>query len=99
MLCVINYITFAQIIVFIAELIYATIFYGSPIDLSFANFLGPPTGALIDMGAKYGPLVKYKYQVWRLITPIFLHGSIFHIFFNLFIQFLIGPGYAAIFIF
>ena len=30
-------------------------------------------------------------QIWRLITPIFLHGSIFHIGFNMYALFAIGP--------
>lgn len=31
-------------------------------------------------------------QVWRLITPIFLHASILHIGFNMYALFVIGPG-------
>ncbi len=30
-------------------------------------------------------------QIWRLITPIFLHGSIFHIGFNMYALFALGP--------
>jgi rhomboid protease GluP len=30
-------------------------------------------------------------QIWRLITPIFLHGSILHIGFNMYALFAIGP--------
>lgn len=32
----------------------------------------------------------YAGQVWRLITPIFLHGSLTHIFFNMYALFSIG---------
>jgi rhomboid protease GluP len=32
----------------------------------------------------------YEGQVWRLITPIFLHGSLTHIFFNMYALFSIG---------
>ncbi len=33
-----------------------------------------------------------KGQLWRLITPIFLHASILHIGFNMYALFMIGPG-------
>ena len=35
-------------------------------------------------------------QYWRLITPMFLHGSILHIAFNLYALFIFGPGLRAI---
>jgi len=31
-------------------------------------------------------------QIWRLITPVFLHGSILHIAFNMYALFVFGPG-------
>lgn len=31
-------------------------------------------------------------QLWRLITPMFLHGSIIHILFNMYALFALGPG-------
>jgi len=31
-------------------------------------------------------------QWWRLITPLFLHGSIFHIGFNMYALYVLGPG-------
>ena len=43
------------------------------------------------LGAKYGPNIKELHQWWRLITPIFLHGSITHLLFNMYALFVIGP--------
>ena len=31
-------------------------------------------------------------QMWRLVTPILLHGSILHIAFNMYALFILGPG-------
>jgi rhomboid protease GluP len=44
--------------------------------------LNPPTQALIDRGANYAPLTLGG-QPWRLVTALFLHGGLVHIFFNM----------------
>jgi rhomboid protease GluP len=43
------------------------------------------------LGGKINSLILAG-QVWRLITPMFLHGSILHIAFNMYALFTIGPG-------
>ncbi len=52
-------------------------------------------GANIDLpvifGAKVNNLILQG-QVWRLITPILLHGSIYHIGFNMYALFVLGPS-------
>ena len=45
----------------------------------------------IMLGAKSGDLIRQG-QLWRLITPILLHGSIFHIGFNMYALFSFGTG-------
>jgi len=43
------------------------------------------------LGGKINELILAG-QVWRLITPVFLHASILHIAFNMYALFVIGPG-------
>ena len=49
------------------------------------------TDWLTLLGVKYGPYIRNG-EVWRLITPVFLHGSIYHIGFNMYALFSIGRG-------
>jgi rhomboid protease GluP len=51
------------------------------------------------LGVKYGPLIRAG-QIWRLITPVFLHDSslpygLLHIGFNMYALFLYGRGLEA----
>lgn len=49
----------------------------------------------VDLLAAYGMKVNQYIiagQFWRLITPMWLHGSIYHIFFNMYALYVIGRG-------
>ncbi len=43
-------------------------------------------------GAKMSRLITYGHEYWRLITPIFLHGSLMHILFNMYSLYTLGPA-------
>jgi len=55
--------------------------------LSEASFNG--TDLLFGYGGKINQLIEQG-QVWRLITPVFLHGSITHILLNMYALFILG---------
>lgn len=46
---------------------------------------------LILLGVKYEPLIRAG-QLWRLFTPMLLHGSLLHIGFNMYALFQLGPS-------
>ena len=43
------------------------------------------------LGMKYNPYIEAG-QLWRLFTPMFLHGSIVHIGFNMYALYVLGPS-------
>ena len=47
-------------------------------------------GILVYYGAKLNVLIE-EGQWWRFVTPIFLHGSFFHLFVNMYGLFVLGP--------
>jgi len=51
--------------------------------------LGPPSEALIILGAKVTKLIQQG-QVWRLVMPIFLHAGFIHLFLNVYAQLRFG---------
>lgn len=47
-----------------------------------SDLLACKTITLVRMGAKVTHLIRYNYQIWRFITPMFLHTSLTHILSN-----------------
>lgn len=67
------------ITIFIFLLQVASTYLFNGVDLPAA--LGMKVDSLIEQG-----------QIWRLITPVFLHGGLLHIGFNMYALYLFGPG-------
>jgi len=51
----------------------------------------PTPCVLYALGASWGPAVA-RGQIWRLITPVFLHANLTHLLFNIFFQLRMGFG-------
>jgi len=47
-------------------------------------------GTLTNLGLLYGPVVQQG-QFWRLLSSGFLHGSLLHVAFNMYLLFVLGP--------
>lgn len=45
---------------------------------------------LTNLGLLYGPAVEHG-EYWRLLTAGFLHGSLLHVAFNLYLLYILGP--------
>ncbi len=46
------------------------------------------------LGVKYNPFIRQG-ELWRLLTPVFLHGSLLHIGFNMYALLIYGRGLEA----
>jgi len=57
-----------------------------------ANIMEPDLQKLVDVGALYGPYVVLNGEWWRVLSAMFLHGSMTHILMNMFSLYLIGRG-------
>ncbi|MFK7859631.1 MAG: rhomboid family intramembrane serine protease [Granulosicoccus sp.] len=62
------------------------------IAINVVMFIGQFTtqDMLTNLGLLYGPSVEAG-QYWRIITSGFLHGSILHIGFNMYLLYMLGP--------
>lgn len=67
------------VFVYILQMLGSALWGDSNYGIDFVTLYGARISEAIDAG-----------QVWRLITPVFLHGSLTHIFFNMYALFSIG---------
>jgi rhomboid protease GluP len=63
-------------------------FLGSTILVFLLQYL---SSAIVNFGVKNNDLILAG-QLWRLITPIWLHANLLHVFFNMYALFVIGPS-------
>ena len=67
-------------------------------QLQSAPAMGGISGmVLLHLGAKFGPSIYLQHQWWRLVTADFLHASLLHIIFNLWVLFDLGPAVEGLF--
>jgi len=83
-----TFITLVDIIMFIITLCAGGITSGNP--STAAQFLQVNPMTLYYFGDRYPYYMRYEYQIWRFITPVFLHAYFLHIFFNMCSQLIFG---------
>ncbi|CDW75017.1 rhomboid family protein [Stylonychia lemnae] len=78
--------------VFLISLIQCGLYTASVAYKGVSNngLLAPQSDALFDFGEKYPYYMKYQYQIWRFVMPVFLHGDFIHLSSNLLSQLIIG---------
>jgi rhomboid protease GluP len=52
---------------------------------------GFPEDVLLAYGAKTNYLIRYEHQLWRFVTPIFIHVNLPHVLINMYSLWIIGP--------
>lgn len=67
------------VFVYILQMLGSALWGDSNYGIDYVTLYGSRISEAIDAG-----------QLWRLITPVFLHGSLSHIFFNMYALFSIG---------
>lgn len=77
-------ITIVDIVMFIVTLAFGMQTGGR------TEFLSPTIDTLVKFGGRTVYDIVARYQVWRFITPVFLHANFLHIFFNCFSQLIFG---------
>lgn len=64
--------------------------------ISTNPMIGPSAETLIQLGAKYTDLIVNENQVWRLVTPMFLHAGLIHYIFNMMALWFVGSAVESI---
>ncbi len=76
--------TFTNYLIFINALVFLLMFL-----IGGSNVFGDVRWLLV-FGAHFGPLMIEEGQWFRLVTSMFIHGGMMHIFFNMYILYIFG---------
>ena len=82
------FITIVDVVIFMITLFVGGITSGNPSTPALFLQVNPLT--LYEFGDRYPYYIKYHYQFWRFLTPVFLHAFFLHIFFNSMSQLIFG---------
>jgi len=75
-------ITYTLIVINILLYTISIVYSGEVIDI--------PSKELVDLGGIFGPAVVVGGEWWRLVSAIFLHGSMTHLLMNMFSLYIVG---------
>lgn len=91
------------VVMFVAEVAVE----GGVVPVSVNPMVGPSASTLAHMGAAYGYRMQVHWEVYRLFSPVFLHGGLLHLLGNMMYLLFLGvpleqrwgwPSYAFLFV-
>ena len=88
-------ITIACVVLYVLSLVLQPSAILNPAGGLF-SFLSPDSRALFQLGMTSGAAMRAGFW-WTVLTAIYLHGSLLHIFFNMMVFRNVGPGVASIY--
>ena len=91
------YFTYLLLFVCSAVLIVSVGVNGWNIESFSVNpMIGPSASTLISLGAKYSNMIVNQNDIWRLVTPMFLHAGLIHYIFNMMALWFVGIAVESI---
>jgi len=79
----------SSIVIANITIFFITLIWGG-LQIPSNEFLTPNPATLNTFGNRNPELIKNSFQIWRLLTPVFLHASLLHLLFNCLSTLVIG---------